>query len=46
MKKKLMSLGAPFIEENQVLDELFQVVGSDLEEGKELSPRNSRTGDG
>lgn len=37
LEKKLMSLGAPFIEENQVLDELFQVIGSDLEEGKELS---------
>lgn len=37
LEQRLMSMGAPFIEENQVLDELFQVVGSDLEEGVELS---------
>lgn len=37
LEKKLMCLGAAFVEENQVLDEVFQVVGSDLEEGKELS---------
>ncbi|WP_413943379.1 DUF1266 domain-containing protein [Bdellovibrio sp. HCB-162] len=38
LEKKMMSLGAVFVEENQVLDELFQVIGSDLEEGQELSP--------
>lgn len=37
LEQRLLSLGAPFIEENHVLDELFQVIGSDLEEGKELS---------
>lgn len=37
LEKKLMCLGAVFVEENQVLDELFQVVGSDLIEGQELS---------
>lgn len=37
IEQRLMSMGAPFVEENQVLDELFQVVGSDLEEGRELS---------
>ncbi|MBV2168804.1 MAG: DUF1266 domain-containing protein [Bdellovibrio sp.] len=36
LEKKVMCLGAVFIEENQVLDELFQVIGSDLEDGKEL----------
>lgn len=38
LEKKLMSLGAVFVEENQVLDELFQVIGSDLVEGEELAP--------
>lgn len=38
LEKKMLCLGAIFIEENQVLDELFQVVGSDLIEGQELSP--------
>lgn len=38
LEKKMMCLGAVFIEENQVLDELFQVIGSDLVEGKELPP--------
>ncbi|WP_374075406.1 DUF1266 domain-containing protein [Bdellovibrio bacteriovorus] len=38
LEKKLMCLGAVFVEENQVLDELFQVVGSDLVEGQELAP--------
>lgn len=38
LEKKLMTMGAIFVEENQVLDEVFQVVGSDLVEGKELSP--------
>lgn len=37
LEKKMLCLGAIFIEENQVLDELFQVVGSDLQEGVELS---------
>lgn len=40
LEMMLMSLGAPFIEENQVLDELFQVVGSDLVEAKELDPES------
>ncbi|MEN0058725.1 MAG: DUF1266 domain-containing protein [Bdellovibrio sp.] len=30
LEKKLMSLGAVFIEENQVLDELVQVLGTDI----------------
>ncbi|XGC80353.1 DUF1266 domain-containing protein [Bdellovibrio bacteriovorus] len=38
LEQKMMCMGAIFIEENQVLDEVFQVVGSDLVEGKELSP--------
>lgn len=38
LEKKLLSLGAVFIEENRVLDELFQVVGSDLLSEKELAP--------
>lgn len=38
LEKKLMSLGAVFIEENRVLDELFQVVGSDLLSETELAP--------
>lgn len=38
LEKKMMCLGAVFIEENQVLDELFQVIGSDLIEGQELAP--------
>ncbi|WII73140.1 DUF1266 domain-containing protein [Bdellovibrio sp. 22V] len=37
LEMKMMCLGAAFIEENQVLDELFQVVGSDLIDGQELS---------
>lgn len=37
LEKKLMCLGAVFIEENQVLDELFQVVGSDLVDRDESS---------
>lgn len=36
LEMKMMCLGAAFIEENQVLDELFQVVGSDLIDGKTL----------
>ncbi len=36
LEKKIMCLGAVFVEENQVLDELFQVIGSDLIEGQEL----------
>lgn len=38
LEKKMMCLGAVFIEENQVLDELFQVVGADLIDGAELPP--------
>lgn len=38
LERKLMSLGAVFVEENQALDELFQVVGSDLIDGQELPP--------
>lgn len=38
LEKKLMCMGAVFAEENQVLDEVFQIVGSDLIEGQELSP--------
>ncbi|UXR64339.1 DUF1266 domain-containing protein [Bdellovibrio bacteriovorus] len=38
LERRLMSLGAPFIEENQVLDELFQVLGHDLAEDQEMSP--------
>ena len=37
LERKLMCLGAIYIEENQVLDEVFQVVGADLVEGRELS---------
>lgn len=37
LERKLMCLGAIYIEENQVLDEVFQVVGADLAEGQELS---------
>lgn len=37
LEKKMMCLGAVFVEENQVLDELFQVVGSDLIDGAEIS---------
>lgn len=37
LEKKMMCLGAVFIEENQVLDELFQVVGADLVEGQEIA---------
>lgn len=36
LEKKVMCLGAVFIEENQVLDELFQVIGSDLAEVQAL----------
>ena len=38
LEKKLMCLGAVFVEENQVLDELFQVVGSDVIDDQELAP--------
>jgi hypothetical protein len=37
LERKLMCFGAAFVEQNQVLDEVFQVVGSDLVEGQELS---------
>lgn len=38
LEKKMMCLGAVFVEENQILDELYQVIGSDLIEGEELAP--------
>ncbi|KHD89139.1 MAG: hypothetical protein OM95_04735 [Bdellovibrio sp. ArHS] len=37
LERKLMCLGAVFVEENQVLDEVFQVIGSDLMDDRELS---------
>lgn len=38
LKKKMMCLGAVFIEENQVLDELFQVFESDFSDDQKMSP--------
>jgi hypothetical protein len=36
MERKLMCLGAVFLEENFLLDELFQVIGSDLLNDEEM----------
>lgn len=36
LEKKLMCMGAMYIEENQILDSLFDIIGSDLVEGQEL----------
>ncbi|MNJ99860.1 hypothetical protein D3C87_176410 [compost metagenome] len=36
LEKKLMSMGAMYIEENQILDALYEIIGSDLVEGQEL----------
>lgn len=38
LEKKMLSMAAIFIEENYVLDDLFEIIGSDLEDGKELAP--------
>ena len=36
LERKLMCLGAVFVEEDHVLDDLYEVIGSDLVEGQEL----------
>lgn len=37
LEKQMMCMGAVFIEENHVLDDLYDIIGSDLQDGKELS---------
>lgn len=38
LEKKMMSMAAIFIEENHVLDDLYEIIGSDLVDGKVLAP--------
>lgn len=38
LEKKMMAMAAVFVEENHVLDDLYEVIGSDLQDGKELTP--------
>ena len=36
LEQKMMCMGAVFVEENHVLDDLFEIIGSDLVDGQEL----------
>ncbi len=37
LEKNMMCMGAVFIEENHLLDDLYEIIGSDLVEGQELA---------
>lgn len=37
LEQKMMCMGAVFVEENHVLDDLYEIIGSDLVEGTELT---------
>ncbi|UYL09178.1 DUF1266 domain-containing protein [Bdellovibrio sp. SKB1291214] len=37
LEKNMMCMGAVFIEENHLLDDLYEIIGSDLVEGQELT---------
>jgi hypothetical protein len=37
LELKMMCMGAVFIEENHLLDDLYEIIGSDLVEGQELA---------
>ncbi|WP_413558691.1 DUF1266 domain-containing protein [Bdellovibrio sp. HCB209] len=37
LEKNMMCMGAVFIEENHLLDDLYEIIGSDLVDGKELA---------